>query len=177
MNKRQFGKKTIAWSLIAAMLNPAAMLPAYGRDSDIYLTVTASTITAEPNILITLDTSDSMNLPEAWKEYAPLPSTAVTDEVNYDSHIEYLWNDCTLINCTATEQTAAATGTITTAAGDCPDSGWFVGRCNDHRQARTVDRSEDLRASNAGGRPRGHAIYGATITARIGFIGCPRARP
>ena len=37
MNKRQFDKKIIAWSLIAAILNPAAVVPAYGRDSDIYL--------------------------------------------------------------------------------------------------------------------------------------------
>ena len=81
--------KIVAWALIAAMVNPLALLPAYGRDTDIFLgsTVSSSTTTAEPNVLIVLDTSDSMNLPEPWREY---PGA-------YDSHVEYLWNDTSIM--------------------------------------------------------------------------------
>ena len=31
-------KKIIAWTLIASMVNPALIAPAFARDSDIYLT-------------------------------------------------------------------------------------------------------------------------------------------
>jgi hypothetical protein len=61
---------------------------AYARDSDIYLSVTSGTTTAEPNILVVLDTSDSMNIPEPWREYPG----------EYDSHVEYLWADLNLIS-------------------------------------------------------------------------------
>ena len=79
-------KKSVAWTLLFTMLNPGMLIPsAYARDTDIYTSVQTSSQIAEPNILIILDTSDSMNLPESWKEY-PGP---------YDSHVEYLWNDTT----------------------------------------------------------------------------------
>jgi type IV pilus assembly protein PilY1 len=115
MNTRLL-KKWLASLLIVITANPLAITAAYGRDSDIFLSTTTGVSTAEPNILIILDTSDSMNIPEAWREYPPLPSTAVSDEVNYDSHVEYLWNDCTLVRCSGGEQTTPATNIITTAA-------------------------------------------------------------
>ena len=108
MNNRLWFKKTVAWSLIAAIANPAAIAPAFARDTDIFLSVSAGSNTGEPNILIILDTSDSMNIPEAWREY---PGA-------YDSHIEYLWNDptfisqigCSVANCaTGSDQFTAAT--------------------------------------------------------------------
>ena len=184
MNKRQFGKKTIAWSLIAAMLNPVAMLPAYGRDSDIYLNVTASTTTAEPNILITLDTSDSMNLPEAWKEYAPQGATAVTDEVNYDSHIEYLWNDCALINCTATETAAASTNTITTAPATVltPAGSWAGAAIADRRAlwAAAKASAQTTLAGDPGPRNiwRDYSVGGAgVVIAAYWFYWLPAGTP
>ena len=88
MNKRELFKKSIAWSLIATMINPALMAPAFARDSDIYLASTSGTSTAEPNVLFILGTNDRMNVAEAWREYDP---------VTYDSHAEYLWNDLNII--------------------------------------------------------------------------------
>ena len=82
-------KKIIAWTLIASMVNPALIAPAFARDSDIYLTTPAGTSTAEPNVLFILGTNDRMNIAEAWREYDP---------VTYDSHAEYLWNDLAIIN-------------------------------------------------------------------------------
>lgn len=83
-------QRRVAWTLIAALANPAAVLPlslyssvASARDTDIYLSTPYAGSTAEPAILLILDTSDSMNLPEGWREY---PGA-------YDSHVEYLWND------------------------------------------------------------------------------------
>ena len=87
MKKTTFFRKAIAWLLIATMANPAAMAPAFARDTDIYLSTTSAATTAEPNIMIILDTSDSMNLFEDWHEY---PGA-------YDSHVEYLWNDLNII--------------------------------------------------------------------------------
>jgi len=86
MEHKETFRKSVAWTILLSMLNPAAMVPAvHARDTDIYTSVQTSSQTAEPNILIILDTSDSMNLPEAWREY---PGA-------YDSHTEYLWNDTT----------------------------------------------------------------------------------
>ena len=83
-------QRRVAWTLIAALANPAAVLPlslyssvASARDTDIYLSTPYAGSTAEPAILLILDTSDSMNKPEGWREY---PGA-------YDSHVEYLWND------------------------------------------------------------------------------------
>lgn len=91
MNKRELFKKTVAWLLIATMINPALMAPAFARDSDIYLASTTGTSTAEPNVLFILGTNDRMNVAEAWREYDP---------VTYDSHAEYLWNDINIISTT-----------------------------------------------------------------------------
>ena len=89
MNKRELFKKSVAWLLIATMVNPALMAPAFARDSDIYLASTSGTSTAEPNVLFILGTNDRMNVAEAWREYDPLV---------YDSHAEYLWNDINIIS-------------------------------------------------------------------------------
>jgi type IV pilus assembly protein PilY1 len=88
MNKRDLFRKTVAWSLIAAMVNPATIVPAFARDTDIYLLVTGGTTTAEPNVLFILGTNDRMNIAEPWREY---PGA-------YDSHAEYLWNDINIIS-------------------------------------------------------------------------------
>ena len=68
MNFMRKFKKSMAYALIAAMLNPAAMLPAYALDTDIFLTPPGGQIIGEPNIMIVLDTSDSMWIPEPWHE-------------------------------------------------------------------------------------------------------------
>ena len=89
MNKREIFRKSVAWSLITTLINPAMIAPAFARDSDIYLLTTTGTSTAEPNVLFILGTNDRMNVAEAWREYDPN---------TYDSHAEYLWNDSTVIN-------------------------------------------------------------------------------
>ena len=106
MNKRNFFSKSIAWLLIATMVNPAAMAPAFARDTDIFLSTTAGSATAEPNIMIVLDTSDSMNLFEDWREYPG----------NYDSHVEYLWNDA-IIGLGGSPQNAESSSFIATGIG------------------------------------------------------------
>lgn len=80
-------RKALAWLLIVTLgypFNPAqAQVPAAGAgDFTIFSSPTFGGA-AKPNILLILDTSDSMNIYEPWKEY-PGP---------YDSHVEYLWND------------------------------------------------------------------------------------
>lgn len=101
----------IARMLIVSMLNPGWLVsPAWARDTDIFSGFYADASTSiKPNILLLLDTSDSMNLPEAWKEY---PGA-------YDSHVEYLWNDLALIvdadSNSAGEVTAADDTRISTA--------------------------------------------------------------
>ena len=104
MNGHKLFRKTVAWSLIAAMLNPAMMVPALARDTDIYLSVTTGSSTAEPNVLFVLGTNDRMNIAEPWREY---PGA-------YDSHAEYLWNDLTIIG--NTEVTAESASAISDAA-------------------------------------------------------------
>jgi len=107
-------RKTLAWVLIATLANPfAAISPAFARDTDIFLATSISTTTAEPNVLVVLDTSDSMNIPEAWREY---PGA-------YDSHVEYLWNDINIIR--NTEATTEHGSYISTAAApSAPFSVW-----------------------------------------------------
>ncbi|MBL8472442.1 MAG: hypothetical protein JNM98_11635 [Rhodocyclaceae bacterium] len=73
--------------LLLVLLNPAALAPAWARDTDIYLATPTNGAYAEPAILILLDTSDSMNAPDGWTEYPG----------DYNSHIEYLWNDLRVI--------------------------------------------------------------------------------
>lgn len=94
-------QRRLAWTLIAALANPATVLPlslysaaASARDTDIYLSAVYASSTdkpAEPAVLLILDTSDSMNVPEAWREYGDNGGA-------YDSHVEYLWNDPTFID-------------------------------------------------------------------------------
>ncbi|WP_291988378.1 PilC/PilY family type IV pilus protein [Luteitalea sp.] len=143
MAKRTFTRKAVTWALIATMLNPALMSPwAYGRDSDIFLGITSTLTTAEPNILVVLDTSDSMNNYEGWREYSGA----------YDSHIEYLWADPTYINTITTVAPDALlqnvgsspNGYFTSYSGSCPsatnpqcprDSGYFAGTTDTDRAA------------------------------------------
>lgn len=104
-------KRGLAWTLIAALANPAASLPVWAQvppnsstgDFVIY-TSTASGGASEPNILMIIDTSDSMNIAEPWREY---PGA-------YDSHVEYLWNDISVIS--NSEQTIEHASKISTAA-------------------------------------------------------------
>ena len=60
MRKRNLFSKALAWLLIVCMVNPAMMTPAFARDTDIFLVTTSGSTTAEPNILLLLDTSGSM---------------------------------------------------------------------------------------------------------------------
>lgn len=76
-------RRALAWTLVAATLAPLATPAFAARDTDIYLGVGATGSAATPNVLVVLDTSNSMNVPEPWREY---PGA-------YDSHVEYLWND------------------------------------------------------------------------------------
>ncbi len=93
-------KRILSWLLIAALVNPA-----WALDTDIYQGITTGSSAAEPNILLILDTSDSMNLPEGWREY---PGA-------YDSHVEYLWND---VNAIASSEVLTETpGMISTGNG------------------------------------------------------------
>lgn len=106
-------KKTVAYTLIAAMLNPAAMLPAYALDTDIFLNPPTGATYGEPNIMIVLDTSDSMWIPEPWHEIQQnelVNQSNVDDPLNYDSHYEYLWNDTTFINSIGCNVGACASG-------------------------------------------------------------------
>jgi type IV pilus assembly protein PilY1 len=107
VNKRTFFNKAVAWMLITALVNPAAMAPAFARDTDIFLSTTTGSATAEPNIMIVLDTSDSMNLFEDWREY---PGA-------YDSHVEYLWNDLTVIGNGGSPQNTENASTIASGVG------------------------------------------------------------
>lgn len=104
-------QRRLAWTLVAALTNPASVLPfsfyssvASARDTDIYLSTTYAGSTAEPAIMLILDTSDSMNVTEGWREY---PGA-------YDSHVEYLWNDINVIS--NSEVPAADANRISTAA-------------------------------------------------------------
>ena len=99
-------KRCVAWLLAVTMLNPWAawgqVPPPYAGDHLIYTTTNTGTADS-PGILLLIDTSDTMNIPEPWREYDP--------DV-YDSHVEYLWNSPLYIN---TISTADPAGGITTA--------------------------------------------------------------
>ncbi|MBL8487463.1 MAG: hypothetical protein JNK22_10275, partial [Rhodocyclaceae bacterium] len=77
----------IARALVLALLNPGFSLQALARDTDIYVNLNTSGI-SPPNVLLVLDTSDSMNTADDWREY---PGA-------YDSHVEYLWNSTSIIS-------------------------------------------------------------------------------
>lgn len=129
----------IARLLIVTVANPVLYVPqSLARDTDIYSGFQANSVDAvKPNILLLLDTSDSMNIPEGWREYAG----------DYDSHVEYLWADTGLINSSAqydehatrialgmrevTSMTAAGTtATITTSGNHGYAVGWSVTLAN-----------------------------------------------
>jgi len=64
-------QRRVVWTLVAALANPATVLPlslytreAAARDTDIYLSTTYAGSTAEPAIMLILDTSDSMIRPK-----------------------------------------------------------------------------------------------------------------
>ena len=126
MNQESSFKRKLAWVLIAALVNPAASLPVWaqvpppGTGDFIIYNSTASSGASEPNILMILDTSDSMNYPEAWREYDPN---------TYDSHVEYLWNDLTRIvdadaGSGSEATTENATKISTAAVSSTPFSQW-----------------------------------------------------
>ena len=125
----------IARLLMVSLVNPVMFIaPVMARDTDIYAGFQAtSTEAVKPNILLLLDTSDSMNSPEGWREYAG----------DYDSHVEYLWANTGLI--TSSEQydehaskialgirplaSITATGTVatvTTSSTHAFAAGWSV---------------------------------------------------
>lgn len=91
---RTVTNKWIARVLAVALANPALFVPmAEARDTDIYanfFSTTGATAAIPPNVMLLIDTSDSMNLPEAWKEVDE-------NKTAYDSHMEYLWNDLNMI--------------------------------------------------------------------------------
>src|SRR5574343_1606402 len=106
-------QRWIARLLLLTFANPAMLVtPAWAaRDTDIYSGFAAESSTViKPNILLLIDTSDSMNYPEAWKEYPR----------DYDSHVEYLWNDLSAIvdadSGSGSEATAEDSSRISTAA-------------------------------------------------------------
>ena len=119
MRKKRFLTKATAWALIAALANPALAPWAYARDTDIFLGVTSAVATAEPNILFVMDTSDTMNIPEPWREYDLRDAGG---NPRYDSHIEYLWNDPTYINTISTQ---APADNLFSNAGSSPDNYFY----------------------------------------------------
>lgn len=132
--KQQRGiiKRSLAWTLIAALVNPAASVPAWAQvppnsstgDFVIY-TSTSSSGASEPNILLLIDTSDSMNIPEAWREY---------DDTTYDSHVEYLWNSPGYINRISTSDPAGGLST----AGSSVNYFVYNGNSNASANSRTM---------------------------------------
>ena len=122
-------QRRVAWALIAALANPATVVPlsvyssaAYARDTEIYQNTNNALSTAEPAIMLILDTSDSMNVPEPWREYDP--------DV-YDSHAEYLWNSP---NYMATVSTLDPAGGLSTAGSS---GATFVSGANSNTTANT----------------------------------------
>lgn len=101
----ELSRRLVAWILIIAMSNPA-----WALDTDIYRAIVTGSSAAEPNVLLILDTSDSMNLPEGWREYPG----------GYDSHVEYLWNDIDIIS--NTEVSAEQDGKISDGNSYVPAS-------------------------------------------------------
>jgi len=122
-------KRGLAWLLIASLANPWAawgqVPPSNAGDFLIY-TSAASGGAAEPNILLIIDTSDSMNIPEPWREY---PGA-------YDSHVEYLWNDIGIIrNSEETSQHASRISTAAQPADPYSQYGFWAGATLADRQA------------------------------------------
>lgn len=151
MKPKSSAQARLARTLIAALANPAASLPVWAQvppnsstgDFVIY-TSTASGGASEPNILMIIDTSDSMNIAEPWREY---PGA-------YDSHVEYLWNDISVIS--NSEQTIEHASKISTAAQSVtPFSkyGFWAGATTG-RPAGAVDRRQKLCQRNRTRRPR-----------------------
>lgn len=98
--------KWIARILMVTLVNPAMFIsPVFAKDTEIFSgLLSSSAVSVKPNILFVLDTSDSMNLPEAWREMGET-------ETEYDSHVEYLWNDLALI----VDADAGSVGEVTVA--------------------------------------------------------------
>ncbi|MGH8616862.1 MAG: pilus assembly protein [Burkholderiales bacterium] len=138
MIKNRFLRKWLACTLIAITANPLTITAAYARDSDIFLSVSSGTVTAEPNIMFILDTSDTMNIPEAWREYTGA----------YDSHVEYLWNDTTFV--TTSISTAAAP--VLTPAGS-----WAGAVLADRQALRTA--AINYAAATEAGDPGARSTY------------------
>jgi type IV pilus assembly protein PilY1 len=166
MRSRSLPKTIALWTLIAALANPALTVPwAYARDTDIFLAIPPSTSTAEPNILVILDTSDSMNIFEGWREYSN----------TYDSHVEYLWNDPTYINTITvtapnsnfTDIGSSPNGYFVSYSGACPDpnngqcprdSGFFAGSTDADRTAMRTAALNHANGTQAGD-PGARSIY------------------
>ena len=166
-------QRRLSWSLIAALLNPAAVIPvsmysssATARDTDIYLNASYAGSTAEPAIMLILDTSDSMNVPEAWREYDP---------DTYDSHVEYLWNSPNYIG---TVSTADSAGGLTTAGSSAAT---FVSGANSNTSANARTMRYDSgwwsRKGQDGGTLTGTALRDAALVYANGTeTGDPGAR-
>lgn len=152
LQNNKLWQRGLVWALISVMANPFAMLslyssPALARDTDIYLSTVNAGSTAEPAILLIIDTSESMNIPEAWREY---PGA-------YDSHVEYLWNDINIIS--STEQTTASLAKITDAAAPVltPYGSW-AGATLAERQALWTSAKNYANATEPGD-PDARSIY------------------
>lgn len=139
-------RRRVSWIVIASLVNPASVIPlslyssvVSARDTDIYLSTTYAGSTAEPAILLVLDTSDSMNVAEGWREY---PGA-------YDSHVEYLWNDIGIIS--NSEIPAASATQITTAAAPVLTKyGSWAGATLAERQALWTAAKNYANATEAG---------------------------
>jgi len=136
-------KRSIAWLLAVSMLNPWAawgqVPPRYAGDHLIY-TTTNTGAADSPGILLLIDTSTSMHIPEPWREYDPNV---------YDSHVEYLWNSPAYINTISTADPAGGISTAgssgnrfshnanSNASPDAKtmrhDSGWMAGTSTTER--------------------------------------------
>lgn len=175
-------KVSVARVLLAFMLNPVALLgSAYGADTDVYQGLTGgggsgsgSGGTVKTNVLLLLDTSNSMNIPEPWKEYDPN---------TYDSHAEYLWNSPAYINTISTNvasgsgsnwssnlsnvTTAGTSGTTFYPSGSTSgttrmqyDSGWFFGGLVNDSTTNTKSQAlKDAALAYANGTNSGNAAH------------------
>ncbi len=183
MDKINTSRRVIAWLVIAALINPAAVAPAWARDTDIYQNNPSASSAADPNVMIVLDTSDSMNIPEPWREI-----TEDEDAAGYDSHMEYLWNDARFINsigCNAgsscgTGFVASGLATRNEVApfegnGYLPQ-GYFKGATAADRQAlkqKALDSASQTQAGDPGNRYT-YRNYGGYNTVSGGIGGSTR---
>ncbi|MBX3667474.1 MAG: hypothetical protein KF778_03655 [Rhodocyclaceae bacterium] len=101
-------QRAVARLTALSVLYASCISPAVARDTDVYLATPANGAIAEPAILMLLDTSDSMNAADGWREYPG----------EYDSHVEYLWNDLSFIynGSSNTQFVADAALAVTNAA-------------------------------------------------------------